>query len=74
MTGDKEKVQRLVALFLAGGVFFSYPIISLFNLQVFVFGIPLLYLFIFVIWLVLILLIGLATRSGSRGAGKRSLG
>ncbi len=71
MTGDKEKARRLTALFLLGGILFSYPVISLFNQRVLFFGIPLLYLYVFVTWIVLILSIALATRQGPRSGGNR---
>ncbi len=54
--------RRLVGLFLAGGVLFNYPILSLFNLRIMVLGIPLLYLYIFSAWTLLILLIIFVTR------------
>jgi NhaP-type Na+/H+ and K+/H+ antiporter len=42
--------QRLVAIFILGGVLFNYPILSLFNKTASVFGIPLLYVYIFLAW------------------------
>jgi len=64
MTGDKEKARRLCALFLLGSILFGYPVISLFSQSAFIFGIPLLYFYVFSTWVVLILLIAGATRSG----------
>lgn len=48
------KGQRLIALFLGGGVFFNYPLLLLFSNDGFVWGIPILYVYIFVSWVVLI--------------------
>lgn len=48
--------QRLVALFLLGGVVFNWPLLSLFNRSSEVLGIPLLYLYLFGAWLALIVL------------------
>ena len=42
--------QRLVALFFVGLLLLNYPVLSLFDRAVDVFGIPLLFLYIFVIW------------------------
>jgi len=56
MTPENKKSKRLVALFLLGFVLLNYPILSLLNLDIFVFGLPLLYVYIFGIWAVLILL------------------
>lgn len=49
--------QRLVAIVLLGCVLFNYPVLSLFSKPGALFGIPLLYLYIFVVWAVLIGLI-----------------
>jgi len=46
--------ERLVAIFILGGVLFNYPILSLFNSQSDLFGIPLLYCYIFAAWACLI--------------------
>ncbi len=58
MTRDSKINKRLVALFLFGFVLLNYPILSLFNLEILIFGLPLLYVYIFGIWC---LLIGLTT-------------
>ena len=62
MTPENKKYKRLVALFLFGFVLFNYPILSLLNPDILVFGLPLLYIYIFGIWGLLILLAALATR------------
>jgi hypothetical protein len=56
MTPDNRKSKRLVALFLFGFVLLNYPILSLLNLDITVFGIPLVYIYIFGIWSLLIFL------------------
>jgi len=66
MTPENKKNKRLVALFLFGCVLLNYPILSLFNLNVFVLGMPLLYIYIFSIWGLLILLSAWATSARSR--------
>lgn len=48
--------QRLVAIFLLGCVLLNYPLLFLFNRGVMVFGIPLLYAYIFLVWAGLIAL------------------
>jgi hypothetical protein len=53
--GDFEaKGQRLIGLCLLGFVLFNYPILALFNVPAFLFGIPVLYAWIFAAWAVLI--------------------
>jgi hypothetical protein len=62
MTRESKLNKRLVALFLLGCVLFNYPILSLFNLKISIFGLPLLLVYIFSIWCLLIGLAALATR------------
>ena len=50
------RAQRLVALFMAGWVLFSYPLLSLFNVGGTVAGIPVLYAYLFGVWIALIAL------------------
>lgn len=56
MTPENRKSKRLVALFLFGFVLLNYPILSLLNLNIAVFGLPLVYIYIFGIWGLLIFL------------------
>ena len=62
MTPDDLKSRRLVGLFLLGCILFTYPILSLFNRHLIVWGIPLLYFYVFAAWLLLVVLIFLITR------------
>jgi hypothetical protein len=59
MTPENKKSKRLVALFLFGFVLLNYPILSLLNISITVFGLPLLYIYIFGVWGILILLAAL---------------
>ena len=61
MTRDSKKNKRLVALFLLGCVLLNYPILSLVNLNILIFGLPLLYVYLFGVWCLLIGLTALAT-------------
>jgi hypothetical protein len=61
MTRDQIKNKRLVGLFLLGWVVFNFPILSLFDLDRMIFGIPLLYVYIFGAWALLIVLMALNT-------------
>ena len=63
MTRDDIRGYRLVAIFLLGVVLFNYPLLSLFNLPWRIGGFPLLYAYFFIVWLLLILLTVLATRT-----------
>jgi hypothetical protein len=57
MPKSSRKGQRLVGLFLLGCLFFSYPLLALFNVRATVFGIPLLYAYLFAAWALLIFLV-----------------
>ncbi|WP_301102104.1 hypothetical protein [Propionivibrio sp.] len=48
--------ERLVAVFLCGCVLFNYPLLSLFDRRVDLFGIPLIYVYVFTAWAGLIAL------------------
>jgi hypothetical protein len=65
MTRESKLNKRLITLFLFGCVLFNYPILSLFNLEIPIFGLPLLLVYIFGIWCLLIGLAALATMSRS---------
>ena len=62
MTRDSKISKRLAGLFLLGGTLFNYPLLSLFNLDMTVLGIPLLYGYIFGTWSLLIGICVLVTR------------
>jgi len=53
------KGPRLVAVFLLGALLFNYPMLALFNREVAVHGIPLLYFYVFLAWALLIALLAL---------------
>ena len=61
MTPANAKYKRLIALFLFGLILLNYPILSLFNINIMIFGFPLLYIYIFCVWGFLIFLSALAT-------------
>ena len=56
MTRDKVNGRRLVGLFLFGLLMFNFPLLSIFNRPVLVFGLPLLYLYLFGVWSMFIFL------------------
>ena len=47
MTPKARKNKRLVGLFLLGCLLFNYPLLSLFNLETMILGIPLLFFYIY---------------------------
>jgi hypothetical protein len=59
MVRSTLKSQRLVALFLLGGLLFNYPLLAVFNIAAEPFGIPALYAYIFFSWALMIALLAL---------------
>jgi len=57
MTPVRRKIQRLLVLFIFGALALNYPLLALFSKTVLWFGIPLLYLYLFVIWIIFIMFI-----------------
>ncbi len=54
--------ERMVALFLLGVLAFNAPLLLLFNIDAYVFGIPLFYVYLFAAWAGLIALMRLTAR------------
>jgi len=51
--------DRAIALFILGVLIMNYPMMALFSVNGFVFGVPLLYAYVFSAWLLLIVLVAL---------------
>ncbi|ENO93272.1 hypothetical protein C662_08465 [Thauera sp. 28] len=58
--------QRLVAVFIAGMLLLNYPILSLFDRQLSLFGLPLLHVYLFGTWLALIVAVAWIVERGAR--------
>jgi hypothetical protein len=56
MMDEKSRTNRFIGLFLLGNFLFCYPILTLFNHNTMVWGIPLFFLYFFFAWVLLILL------------------
>lgn len=56
MSPEAITARRLIGIFFLGYLLFNYPLLSLFNLPLFVFGIPLVYVYMFMAWGLLIVL------------------
>lgn len=56
--------ERLVILFIVGVLILHYPLLALFSRVWLSFGIPLLYLYLFLAWLLLIVLLAVVMEKG----------
>jgi len=61
MSDDRVNTRLVVLAALAFGLF-NYPLLSVFDVDVIVLGVPLVWLYVFVVWGLLIALVGLTTR------------
>ena len=59
MNEFESKGQRFAALCMFGIVLFDYPILALFNVSGFLFGVPTLYAYVFSAWAALIAMMAL---------------
>ncbi len=66
MNNDRSKNGPLTAIFFLGVLLLTYPILSLFDQPLLLFGIPLLYLYLFAVWTGLIGLIVFVTQGALR--------
>jgi len=64
MTANKS--SRLVGIFLLFFALLNFPIIGLFNKKLIIGGIPLLYLYLFLVWLIFIIFMFLIIRKTSK--------
>lgn len=66
-----QRTERIVALALLAALLFNYPLLSLFARDGWVFGLPILYVYLFGSWLLIILLAGLVLRRRPPRTGSR---
>lgn len=70
MKNDVLVARRLIGIFVLGCMLLSYPVMTIFNVQGMVLGVPTLYLYIFALWLVLIFLVYcVLEKQVNRGSG-----
>lgn len=76
MNGRGRGAEALVALFALGLLLLMPPVLLVFNRPLFIFGVPILYLYIFVAWAGLIGLAALSVREreGTTGASEDAVG
>lgn len=62
--------QRLIAVFIVGGLLFNYPLLSLFDRpQVLFLDAPLVFVYLFVVWALLIALLAWVVERRERSGG-----
>ncbi len=57
MPESKQQNERLIVMFIIGVIALNYPLLSLFSKVKLIFGIPVLYLYLFVFWIIFIVCI-----------------
>ena len=57
MPESKQQNERLIVMFIIGLISLNYPLLSLFSKVKLIFGIPVLYLYLFVFWIIFIVCI-----------------
>jgi vacuolar-type H+-ATPase subunit I/STV1 len=57
--------QRLLALFIAGGLLFNFPLLRMFEHDTLLFGLPLLPTALFVVWTLLIVALAVLMERGA---------
>lgn len=68
MASEHRRKENMIILFVVGGLALNYPLLSIFDRLLLSLGIPLLYLYVFLVWLIIILLMALiAEKSWPRG-------
>jgi len=61
-------VERLIFLFLLGVLLFNPPMLSIFNVPDYFFGVPLLFLYVFACWGALLLVLALVIERAAEGS------
>ena len=64
---DPRRPERLVALFLLGGLLFSPALLAVFARPATLFGLPALFVYVFAAWAAVIALLALVSRGAGRG-------
>jgi hypothetical protein len=57
MPESKQQNERLIVMLIIGVIALNYPLLSLFSKVKLIFGIPVLYLYLFVFWIIFIVCI-----------------
>jgi len=64
---ERRRRERLVSLAVIGILAINYPLVALFSHVTLLFGIPLLYLYLFVVWLAIIALVAVTVARSDDG-------
>ena len=56
MAAERRLREHTVILFIVGFLALNYPLLSIFDAAILVLGVPLLYIYLFVVWLALIVI------------------
>lgn len=73
MMSPRQAGERSIAAFLVAALAISPPLLSIFSVDVFVFGLPLLYLYLFAAWAGLLVVVAWVSDFGPSRATRRAL-
>ena len=71
MPAERRSRENMVILFVVGLLVLNYPLLSLFDRMKSVLGIPLLFLYVFVMWLAIIVLTAMVVERAERRGDER---
>jgi len=63
---QSDKTSKIISIAFLAILLFNFPIIGLFGKEIFIFGWPLLYFYVFVVWLSLIITLATILRKNDR--------
>lgn len=72
MIAGRRHRENIIILFVAGLLALNYPLLSIFEVGQLVLGIPLLYLYVYLVWLVIIVVMAIVVARSELRAGERS--
>jgi len=72
MPEPERRVERLLGLLIGGLILLNFPLLSIFSVSAFFFGIPVLYFYLFSVWALIIGVTAFVLRSRRSESGRSS--
>lgn len=74
MPEPERRVERLLGLLIVGLLLLNFPLLAIFSVSAFIFGIPVLYFYLFFVWFFIIGVTAFVLRSSPSGPDRASDG